>query len=70
MVPHQRLTMKLNNGPKENLLSVLRVGYAFRIFIAAATNETRLVELHSCIGWVHGQHIVKDHLHDGYVQRG
>ena len=41
MFPHQRLIMKLNNGPKENLLSVLRVGYAFRNFIAAGFQLTK-----------------------------
>jgi hypothetical protein len=34
------------------------------------TNETRLVELYSCIGRIHGQHVGKDHLHDGRIQRG
>ncbi len=34
------------------------------------TNEARFIELHSCIGWVHGQHLGKDHLHDEHVQRG
>ncbi len=62
--------MILNNGLKENLLSVLRVGCVQSHDRTFITHDTRLVKLHSCIGRVHGQHVSKGHLHDGRLQRG